>query len=628
MDHPGITVKAIWTMGDERTNEVYLDDVWVSDDYVVGEVNHGFQYISEALDLERFTLFTYSPIAQRLDLLTDYVATTSRDGEPLKDDAVVRSQIAHLHTEAEVARVLGLKFVFASSTGGVAAHRRGVRVQTVHHRILQASGRCLHGHRRCRGAVAGPRRRRPHGRSGRVDLPVHGDRHHRRRRLRNPEEHHRPAQARSPQELLSATAVTDPPTTDQGSASPGARAPPGPLSGLIVLDLASVGPAARCTRLLADYGATVVKVGAVPGRGAQPIRPPFYAYSGARYFDHVAIDLKDAEGRDAFLALVRTADVVVESFRPGVVDRLGIGFADLVAVNPGIILCSTTGYGQSGPRAAWAGHDINYLAVGGFLATSERRGDGGPPVPGATVADAAGGGLQAAMAIMAAVIGRGRSGVGVHLDVSIADGVLWLTSLAVDEYLATGGPVGPGRSMVTGRYACYDTYQAADGGWLAVGAIEPKFYANLCRLLGCEHWADHQLDDESQDKIRADFRAAFATRGRDEWVAVLAGRRHLRRPRYWGWTRWPTTTSTRPATPSWRRWPPPGSQPADGDIPRPLPPGGPGDGRHEPSTRAGGGRRSDPHRHRPPAGGSRARGRLTSTGCARREWWDDGHRPR
>ncbi len=94
MDHPGITVKAIWTMGDERTNEVYLDDVWVSDDYVVGEVNKGFQYISEALDLERFTFFTYSPIAQRLDLLTEYVATASRDGEPMKDDAVVRSTIA------------------------------------------------------------------------------------------------------------------------------------------------------------------------------------------------------------------------------------------------------------------------------------------------------------------------------------------------------------------------------------------------------------------------------------------------------------------------------------------------------------------------------------------------------
>ena len=118
MDHPGITVKPIWTMGDERTNEVYLDEVWVSDDYVVGEVNRGFQYISEALDLERFTLFTYSPVAQRLDLLTDYVRTAARDGQPLKDDAVVRADIARLHTEAEVARVLGLKFVFASSQGG------------------------------------------------------------------------------------------------------------------------------------------------------------------------------------------------------------------------------------------------------------------------------------------------------------------------------------------------------------------------------------------------------------------------------------------------------------------------------------------------------------------------------
>ncbi|HLH27973.1 MAG TPA: acyl-CoA dehydrogenase family protein [Acidimicrobiales bacterium] len=118
MDHPGITVKPIWTMGDERTNEVYLDDVWVSDDYVVGEVNKGFQYISEALDLERFTLFTFSPIAQRLELLTEFVRCASRDGAALKDDAVVRARVAHLHTEAEVARVLGLNFVFASSRGG------------------------------------------------------------------------------------------------------------------------------------------------------------------------------------------------------------------------------------------------------------------------------------------------------------------------------------------------------------------------------------------------------------------------------------------------------------------------------------------------------------------------------
>ena len=118
LDHPGITVKPIWTMGDERTNEVYLDDVLVPDDHVVGELNKGFQYISEALDLERFTLFTFSPIAQRLELLVEYVRTATRDGRPLKDDPVVRARIASLVTEAEVARVMGLKFVFESSKGG------------------------------------------------------------------------------------------------------------------------------------------------------------------------------------------------------------------------------------------------------------------------------------------------------------------------------------------------------------------------------------------------------------------------------------------------------------------------------------------------------------------------------
>ena len=117
LDHPGITVKAIWTMGDERTNEVYLDEVWVSDDYVVGELHHGFQYISEALDLERFTMFTFSPIAQRLEVLCDYVAHAERDGKPLRDDPVVRQRIAQLATQAEVARMLGLKVVFASSQG-------------------------------------------------------------------------------------------------------------------------------------------------------------------------------------------------------------------------------------------------------------------------------------------------------------------------------------------------------------------------------------------------------------------------------------------------------------------------------------------------------------------------------
>ena len=254
----------------------------------------------------------------------------------------------------------------------------------------------------------------------------------------------------------------------------------GPLEGITVLDLSTVGPAARCTRLLADYGARVVKVGPVPSADAAPIQPPYFAYSGHRGMRRVLLDLKDGEGREAFLALAGAADVVVESFRPGVVDRLGIGYEAVSARNPGIVYCSTTGYGQDGPQAQWAGHDIDYLAVGGYLAMSTPGPDGAPPLPGATVADAAAGGMQAALAITAALAGRGASGRGAYLDVSVAEGVLWLMSLLVDEQLARGGDIHPGHDILSGRYACYATYRAGDGKWLAVGAIESKFFANLC----------------------------------------------------------------------------------------------------------------------------------------------------
>ncbi len=250
--------------------------------------------------------------------------------------------------------------------------------------------------------------------------------------------------------------------------------------------------------------------------------PPFHAYSGQRCLERVQIDLKSPAGRDAFLRLAATADVVIESFRPGVVDRLGIGYDAVRAANAGIVYCSTSGYGQSGPYATRAGHDINYLGAGGFLHMSERTAEGRPPLPGATVADIAAGGLHAAAAILAALVGRGRTGEGAYLDVSVADGVLWMLSLYIDEYLATGEAPGPGHYILTGRYACYDVYPTAGGGWLAVGAIEPVFWANLCRLVGLDRWIEHQTDDEVQDRIRADLRAAFAERTRDEWVELLA----------------------------------------------------------------------------------------------------------
>ncbi|MBK7973515.1 MAG: CoA transferase [Deltaproteobacteria bacterium] len=293
---------------------------------------------------------------------------------------------------------------------------------------------------------------------------------------------------------------------------------------MTVLDLASVGPAARASRILADYGATVVKVSPTAKKGSVQIEPPFFSYGAGRGMKRVRIDLKAAEGKEAFLALAAKADVVIESYRPGVVARLGIGWEALRAVNPRAILCSTSGYGQDGPRATWAGHDINYLAVGGFLHCSGRREDGGPAIPGATVADSAAGGMHAVIAILAALLQRERSGAGAWLDVSVADGVLHLMSLHVDRFLATGEEPGPGGDILTGRYACYDVYACADGRWLSVGAIEPAFFANLCKLLGCAEWIPHQLDDAKQEDIRAAFRAAFATRDRDAWIAELAAK--------------------------------------------------------------------------------------------------------
>lgn len=295
----------------------------------------------------------------------------------------------------------------------------------------------------------------------------------------------------------------------------------GMLEGITVLDLSSVGPAARTSRWLADWGARVVKVAPVPDDAGVQITPPFYAYSGGRDQQRALLDLKHPSGREAFLSLANTADVVLESFRPGVMDRLGLGWADVSAANPRIVYCSTSGYGQDGPRSQWAGHDLNYLATSGYLHCSQRRADGGPPIPGATVADAAAGGMQAVMAILAALVARQRTGEGTYLDVSVADGSVALLSLYVDEYLAVGTEPAPGHYVLTGRYACYDVYRCADDRWLSVAAIEHRFWVNLCRALGLEHRIDQQTDDAVAEEVRAEVAAAFATRTRDEWVAEL-----------------------------------------------------------------------------------------------------------
>jgi len=299
----------------------------------------------------------------------------------------------------------------------------------------------------------------------------------------------------------------------------------GPLAGIRVLDLTTVGPGARCAAMLADLGAEIVRVGPPPS--AQRIVPEPWAYSAGRGVRRIGIDLKDPAGRDACLALAATCDAVLEGFRPGVADRLGIGFEDVRSSRGDVVHASLTGYGQDGPYAQWAGHDLNYQAVSGALATVGRRNDGGPALPGATFADSAGGGMHAALSICAALVARdqarlrGERPAAVHLDVAAVDGMLALMSLTIDEHLATGRALVHGGSLLSGRYACYDVYPCRDGRWVSVGAIEPRFWANLCRALGCEQWVDHQFDDGVQDQVRADLCTVFATRDRDDWVAEL-----------------------------------------------------------------------------------------------------------
>lgn len=294
--------------------------------------------------------------------------------------------------------------------------------------------------------------------------------------------------------------------------------PAGFLSGITVLDLSSVGPGSRASRWLADYGATVVKVGAVPSAGNVQIIPVYHAYGGSRGMQRALFDLKSAEGREAFLRLAERAQVIIESFRPGVVDRLGVGYEQVKARNPTIVYCSTSGYGQEGPYRQWAGHDLNYLAVGGYLDASQRAEGGQPPIPGTTIADSAAGGMHAVMSICAALV----QGEGAYLDVAVADAVVQLMSVNIEDHLATGATPGHRHTMTTGRYAAYDTYQASDGGWISVAAIEPKFWANFCNLVGLPQWAAEQTNDELQDRIRAEVAEVIRTKTRDEWVALLA----------------------------------------------------------------------------------------------------------
>jgi alpha-methylacyl-CoA racemase len=299
----------------------------------------------------------------------------------------------------------------------------------------------------------------------------------------------------------------------------------GPLAGVRILDLTRLLPGNYCTLLLADLGADVVKV-EERGRGDY-IRwtPPLVDGHGAvhralnRGKRSMVLDLKSPEGPAILRRLVASADALVESFRPGVMARLGAAYATLAAVNPRLVYCALTGYGQDGPYRGRAGHDIDYIGYAGILGGSRDRG-GAPVLPAVQVGDF-GGGMAAAFGIAAglreaAVTGRGR-----FVDVAMLDVAVSWTAVLLASTLA--GATVPVKGALSGGLACYRTYRCADGRHVAVGALEPQFWRTLCERLGVPDLVDqHLAPPPEQERLAARLADVFLRRSRDEWVAELA----------------------------------------------------------------------------------------------------------
>lgn len=286
------------------------------------------------------------------------------------------------------------------------------------------------------------------------------------------------------------------------------------LQGILVLDLTRLLPGAVATQQLVDWGAEVIKIEAPPlGDYARDMNPAVFqsTNSGKK---SVSIDLKDPRGRDLLLSLARDADVLIEGNRPGVMSRLGLAYEHLRSVNPRLIYCSLTGYGQQGPYANLAGHDVNYLALGGVLSLNL------PVIPGVQIADLVGGSMQAVTGILLALFARNRTGQGRHIDISMYSGVTSLLTIPLAAWRETGQEQMPGNEVLSGRYACYNLYQAADGRWLAVGALEPKFWADLCRRLGCEDLIERQFH-ELQESVKERLASIFRTRSATDWFEDL-----------------------------------------------------------------------------------------------------------
>jgi crotonobetainyl-CoA:carnitine CoA-transferase CaiB-like acyl-CoA transferase len=303
-----------------------------------------------------------------------------------------------------------------------------------------------------------------------------------------------------------------------------------PLEGLKVLDLTRLLPGGFCSMLLADFGADVIKVEDTGLGDYVRWAPPFYdgvqASAGSALFlslnrgkRSIRIDLKSPNGKAVLLRLVREADVLLESFRPGVLDRLGVGYERLRSENAGLVYGAITGYGQDGPGRERSGHDLNYLGLNGILGLSGEA-DGPPVSSSAQIADLGGGALMAVVGVMIALRERERSGQGQLVDCSMFDGSLSLLAMLAAEMLAGGEVPRRGGLRLAGGIVCYRPYRCADG-YVTLGALEPKFWAAFCRGVGREDLAEHAFDPPGSEAHRA-VSEVFAARTREQWRAFAA----------------------------------------------------------------------------------------------------------
>lgn len=297
-----------------------------------------------------------------------------------------------------------------------------------------------------------------------------------------------------------------------------------PLSGIRVLDLSTMLPGPFCTMILADFGADVIKVenpsGGDPTRylnagDPKSISPRFATLN--RNKRGIALNLKHPAGREAFLRLVDQADVLVEQFRPGVMERLGLDYNTISSRNPRLIYCSITGYGQDGPYRELAGHDLNYIGYAGVLGLQKA-----PVPPGTQIADVAGGSLMACIGILLALQERNSSGQGQYIDTSMMDGSIGTLLVHLAEVLVGGKAPEPGQGRLAGGMPWYDVYRTADGRYVTLGAIEPKFWEAFCRAVEREDWIPLQsAGGEQLERLRSELEQLFASQTMAWWLEKM-----------------------------------------------------------------------------------------------------------